>query len=243
MTEVLAHRVCFSVKCPFEQALAAALSVRDSGRRVFLSGKLLHITPPDGIDKIELNAWQGACLLYCASNQIEVALHATRGHPEARAVDFQKAAFAVSLATGILIERVRQERSKIARETRAERTGYVCGRPPYGYRVVDGEFAIDPAQKEAVVFIFQSVSADEPLNQIVSELKQHFGYGGPVRGRPQFWDRVKIRRILNHARLYCLGEYTGGRVKSPVTIPELAFLPTSWLTSVQTRPKAQKDSP
>lgn len=234
--------IFFTKKRPFEQALALALVGKDQGQPpCYLHGRLKDIVPPADAVGVSLNAWQGACLVYCASNQIEVVLLAKPKRPQPGDVDIQKAAMDVSQATCLLADRVRQERSRIVRQTRAERTGYVCGRPPYGYRVESGEFAIDPKQRDAVEFIFNQVRRDASLSELLRSMLLLFPDHGPVKGRPQFWDRVKIKRILSHARLYCLGEYTGGRINTPITIPALAFLPAAWAdTSPQSRPSARK---
>jgi len=235
----------FSRRCPFEAALARALILRDKGERATIQGKLADITPPASAGTLSLKAWQGACLVYCATNQIDVTLVPKLKRQPGGAVDIQEAAFAVSQATGVLIERIRYEKSKISREIRAERTGYVCGRPPYGYRVVGGEFEIHPHQRHAVRYVFERIRARSTWGGLLASLKAgDFSKQEPTSSQPQFWDRVKIRRILKHARLYCLGEYSGGRMKSPVTIPSLSFLPADWLnTPTQSRPTALKESP
>lgn len=236
--------ILFSKGRPFEQALAQALISQDQGVATELQGRLADIRPPTGDTDLSVVAWQGACFVYCASNRIPVKLLHKNPRSTEGGVDIQEAAFAVSLATGVLLERVRQERALLARETRAERTGYVCGRPPYGYRIEGGEFAIDPQQRNAVLFIFEKVREGLPWVDLIRALSSKFSDHGPIKGRPQYWDRVKLRRILEHARLYCLGEYTGGRVKAPVTIPSLAFLPASWIdTQSKSRPPARKASP
>jgi hypothetical protein len=115
--------------------------------------------------------------------------------------------------------------------------GYVCGRPPYGYCVEAGRFKVHDQQREAVKLIFKEVRRGSTMASILSQLHEKFSEGGLKKRKVQFWDRVKIRRILKHARIYCLGEYasTSGHT---VVLPELSFLPKEWVgTGTRDKPE------
>ncbi len=135
-------------------------------------------------------------------------------------------------AAGMLTEAIRKIQSEQRRDDKAAQGGYVCGRPPYGYRVENESFVINDVQSKAVAFIFKQCRAGKNLADIIEALKAKYSDGGVIKGKRQYWDRVKIRRILGHSRLYCLGHYAGGRGQ-PVHFPALAFLPAAW---VDTRP-------
>jgi hypothetical protein len=133
-------------------------------------------------------------------------------------------------AAEVLAAEVRKLQADQRREERAASGGYICGRPPYGYQVVGGAFVVNPAQAKTVKFIFTALREGATLNDLLKQLKQHHAAGGIIAGKPQFWDRVKVRRILKHARMYCLGQYDGGRGQ-PLEVPALAFLPPKWVTT------------
>lgn len=132
-------------------------------------------------------------------------------------------------ATQTVTERIRAILVSERQRVRSQIHGYICGRPPYGYEVIKGQFVIHEQRSRAVRFIFERVQAGDSLTELVTKLRKKYSAGGVVPG-PQHWDRVKIKRVLSHARLYCLGEYSGGSTKQPVTLPHLIFLPTEWAT-------------
>ncbi len=102
-----------------------------------------------------------------------------------------------------------------------EAKAYICGRPPYGYRVVDGRLHHQTQQQEAVQLAFKMAERGSSLRAIVEALVSK--YGRSADGKAQFWDRVKLKRIWGHVKLYTKGEYTtsAGQVLS---LPELAFM-------------------
>ena len=138
---------------------------------------------------------------------------------------FTRASKALDIAIKDIQNRERKERT----EKRATDTGYVCGRPPYGYKAVGGQLVIRPEQAAAIKLIFQTIRGGGSGYQCLAALKK-----AKARG---YWDGVKVRRILRHSRLYCLGECSF-REKT-VVLPDLAFLPTDWVDTYQT----PKDTP
>lgn len=101
------------------------------------------------------------------------------------------------------------------------------GRPPYGYHTVKGEMEVDKTQAKAVELIFQAVREGIPPLKILEDLRKKFKCL-PGEEKPQFWDHVKLRRIINKRRLYCLGEYRANDGRT-VVVKNLAFLPPEWV--------------
>lgn len=131
-----------------------------------------------------------------------------------------------------------REMQAVERQARAEQkalsSGYVGGRPPYGYRAINGQLIKDSRQAESVKLIFKSMRDGSSGYMILTALKEAKAKG--------YWDGVKVRRILRHARLYCLGECTF-RGKT-VTVPDLAFLPADWVdTYTPCAAATSKDTP
>lgn len=134
-----------------------------------------------------------------------------------------------SRAMDAAIRTIQAQESRARQERVAEDTGYVCGRPPFGYRAVKGRLEIVEKHAAAVRLIFEAYRKSRNMNACVEKAKD-----AKLKG---YWDRVKVRRILSHAPLYCRGE-CNFRGKS-VLNPDLAFLPENWQ---DTYPKT-KDTP
>lgn len=98
-------------------------------------------------------------------------------------------------------------------------TFYVCGRPPFGYRVEDRRLIVDKQQSADVTKIFSMIRAGTPIRDVVEAMQ--------VRKGAAFWDRKKVSRILAHASLYCEGIYAVRGVD--VVLPQLVFLPRDWI--------------
>lgn len=115
---------------------------------------------------------------------------------------------------------------RMDRKLRAQGVKY--GRPPYGFKTVKGHMVQDETKSSAVMYIFKRLREKIPPSQLLEELKLRF----PVEKRgkktkKQFWDYVKIKRIVSKAPLYCQGKYvtSDGEV---VILEDLAFLPKEW---------------
>lgn len=107
---------------------------------------------------------------------------------------------------------------------------YVCGRPPYGYKVVEQALKVDLDQAAAVTIIFKAIRKGKNIREAIDVLMAT----GPTTLKREFWDRTKVARILAHAPLYCTGAY---KVRgSVVSLPHLVFLPAKWLTTGQRVP-------
>lgn len=110
---------------------------------------------------------------------------------------------------------------KKANAEAALKPAYICGRPPYGYCVIDGRLQHQPKQQEAVLHAFALAEKGASLSDIVASLQGKYRLGS--NGKAQYWDRVKLRRIWSHVPLYTQGTYTtsAGQI---LVMPELAFL-------------------
>ena len=217
-----------------EATVRAADAIRD-GTVAAVAGSLDDVPLPaehEGFGEVE---WRESWLAYLEQSKVAfLPLKAERQLPS----DHGAVASVIrgyNRAAGALDESIRKYQSEQRRGEKAAQGGYVCGRPPYGYRVQDESFVVNKTQAAAVEFIFKACRAGKGLTQIIDGLKAKHSSGGVIQNKPQYWDRVKVRRILNHSRLYCLGQYNGGR-GDPIHLPSLAFLPADW---VSTRPNTR----
>lgn len=129
---------------------------------------------------------------------------------------FRRACTALSKA----IARARTQRT-IAQRHKA--TGISTqGRPPYGYCMLEGALCMDPVESRRVKQVFESIR--QGLS--VSATARHMAETEPKKD-PEFWDSVKVRRILAHAPLYCLGirQAPGGKEEQ---VDSWCFLPEDW---------------
>lgn len=215
----------------FLTATARALEDVARGEMAAVGGCPDDITLPaahEGFGRVE---WCESWLAYLKEHSIAF-LAIPSQHPVTSA-----AASAASIIRGynraaeVLAGEIRKLQADQRRGQREASGGYICGRPPYGYHVREGAFVINPAQAQTVKHIYTQLRNGVTLNELVLDLKKHHSKGGLKPGKPQYWDRVKVRRILKHARMYCLGQYDGGRGQ-PLQIPDLAFLPPAWLATI-----------
>jgi hypothetical protein len=224
----------------FLTATARALADIDHGEMAAVGGCLDDIPLPiahDGFGRVE---WCESWLTFLKDRGV-----AFLAIPSVQTVTDSDASAASIIrgytrAAEVLAGEIRKLQAEQRRDSKEASGGYICGRPPYGYQVVKGAFVINPAQAKTVKHIFTQLREGVSLNQLIADLKEHHAQGGVIAGKPQFWDRVKIRRILKHARMYCLGQYGGGRGQ-PLRSPELAFLPSTWL-SIASPPAARAAS-
>lgn len=105
-----------------------------------------------------------------------------------------------------------RERTAAGREEKARRgVGWVSGRVPYGYALLDGELVPDPETGEVVERIFRMAARGASNARIVSALNRE-GVASP--GGEQ-WDAQAVRRILRRPIYGGSYEYRGHRVESP----------------------------
>lgn len=103
------------------------------------------------------------------------------------------------------------------------------GRPPYGYVKHGDCLEVDRTQAEAVAYIYSQFSDPEKVPSFAEVVKKtRARFPRKSDGTPQFWDTVKIRRILAKARMYCLGEYKFSDEQT-VQAKSLRILPTTWV--------------
>lgn len=105
------------------------------------------------------------------------------------------------------------------------------GRPPYGYAKNGKRLEAVPHQAAAVKFLFQ-MFRDHPTTtwlEAVNKMQEHFPE--LPNGKSQYWDVVKVRRIMHRANLYCLGEYEVGEGKTAL-IKSLSILPPEWVDTL-----------
>lgn len=208
-------------------ATVRALDDTADGLVAAVGGCLDDITLPPEHEGFGAVEWQESWMNYLQEHR--VALVMLPGQPPAAAGATTSSIIrSYNRALEVLAASIRKVQSEHRRAAKKEAGGYICGRPPYGYLVKGGSFVVNPPQSRAVTFIFEELRKGSSLADLINALKRKHATGGIIAGKRQFWDRVKIRRILSHARLYCLGQYHGGRGE-PLHIPELAFLPPAWV--------------
>lgn len=214
----------------FLDAAAAAIIQGRKGNKVVIVGDLSDLTSPEKHNEEE---WTESFLAYLDRHSIVFVpvkgkVRRVRVEPNSRTSIIRGYQKAMEGLEKLMQKRLRQG------QVRVEGRGYLCGRPPYGYFVKEGEFCIHPIQSEAVKRIFKHIRDGESMAALLTELREKFTQGGIKEGKPEFWDKRKVRRILKHASMYCLGEYrsNSGHIAK---LPELAFLPKDWADTDQRR--------
>jgi hypothetical protein len=126
-------------------------------------------------------------------------------------------------ACATLSKQLTRIRSSRQIRVRTKEPGYVCGRPPYGYKVENGHLAISANQSSMVKQAFDLLRQGWTNSRVATELQKQ----AQQQSTGEWWDAVKVRRLRAHARLYCRGEYTSP-AGTEVCCPSLAFLPREW---------------
>ena len=98
-----------------------------------------------------------------------------------------------------------QMRTSMGREAKAKQGGYAGGKPPLGYRAVDGVLTIDPKEAEIVRLIFSLKKSGGTLIGIANELNER---GYRTRKGLEF-KHSAIQNILNNEDTY-RGHYRYG---------------------------------
>ncbi len=219
----------------FETTVRAADLAQD-GQQVVIVGALddLHI-PADSHDANAFteHEWREAWLAYLHERAVgwsPVRGTAAPSSPQSNANrqsivrSYQRSCLAIAR----LLSRIRSKRKVGAR---SKEPGYVYGRPPYGYRVIKGHLQPDKERIKLVKTMFEYLQEGRTVTDTALAL-QVLNMGRD--GKKEYWDPVKIRRILRHAALYCRGEYTSPTGKT-VRLASLAILPESWFKIASAR--------
>lgn len=113
--------------------------------------------------------------------------------------------------------------------------GWTGGRPPFGYRAVNGDLEIIDACRAPIARAFQMDTHGVDLSTIASTLAREYP---DLCGR---WNHVYVRRILVKADFYARGMYRPRLGAHAVSRPELIILPDSLLTArIRNRTKITK---
>lgn len=220
----------------FLSVLAKALAIVRRGDRCTVVAQFSDIVVPEGVltsqDDFSDEEWRHSWKAYLEARGVVFLAVDPGGLPPVELStrtsvirSYQRATMALERA----IEVARQAERRDAGEI-----GYFYGRPPYGYKVEKGRFVVNQAQADAVKEVFEMLLQGESGGDIVSALERR----SRARRKPEYWDRKKIKRIIDHASLYCTGTYHPKAAHAgaahpgaaePVVIPGLAFLPAKWL--------------
>jgi hypothetical protein len=213
----------------FIQAAAEACEKSRAGYTVIVVGFLQDLyvptstnTPNDHGGIIEQD-WRYAWLEYLASNLIQ--WNPLDGHDtatQAEAVTRRSVIRSYQRSYQMLIKKIAQAKTQRSMSMRVQDKGYSYGRPPYGYKVVDKEMRPDPAAIPKIRMVFACVRQKKSYSKTADILEKQCK---TLEG--EWWDAVKVRRIIQHARMYCLGEYSkpGGDM---TLLPHLVILPKEW---------------
>jgi hypothetical protein len=217
----------------FLDVLARALAIVRRGERVTVVAQFRDIVVPDGLlasqDDFSDEEWRHSWKAYLEARGVAFLAVDPGGVPSVDLSTRTSVIRSYQRATQALERAVEAARQAERRD--AGEIGYFYGRPPYGYKVEKGRFVVNKAQADAVRMVFEAILAGTTGGDIIAQ----FGR------RKEYWDRKKIRRIVDHASLYCTGTYHPKKGE-PVVIPALAFLPAKWLDrlkAVQERKLAQ----
>ncbi len=216
----------------FFEATVTASELAQNGHQVVLVGSLndLHIPSPEimnyNVGAFTEHEWREAWLAYLKDRALgwsptdptTAAIPQDSANRQSIIRSYQRSCVGIAR----FLARLRSRR-KVG--TRSKEPGYVYGRPPYGYRVVKGHLEPDGERINLVRTAFECLREGMTVTDAALAL-QALDMGRD--GKKEFWDPVKIRRILKHASLYCLGEYTSPTGKV-VRLPSLAILPRTWV--------------
>jgi len=209
----------------FHQALILAKDQADELQTVIIIGCLDDLKPPtttevEGWSAVE---WRESWLSLAEEYRVAFRGIGTVPSVAAGASTRNSVIRSFQAAQKALALHLKRQRTVMRRLKDESEKGYAGGRPPFGYRIIDGELTIDPEQAKMVKLVFTSLFKHQHTVATTCKIaKEQFP--------SQFWDGVKIRRILNHAPLYCSGVYetkSGGSV----TLKGAAFLPAEWATA------------
>lgn len=98
-----------------------------------------------------------------------------------------------------------QQRTKMGRDAKAQKGGYAGGKPPLGYKALNGELVVVPEEAEIVRLVFKLRSEGETLVGIANRLND-MGYKTRKGGK---FLHSAIQNIVNNKSTY-LGYYSYG---------------------------------
>jgi hypothetical protein len=223
----------------FIQAAVAACDHVRAGRQAIVVGCLQDLRlPGEGdllVDKdgIEEQGWREAWVEYLASNMVQwLAVDGQNVVMESASVTRRSVIRSYQRSYQVLTRLIAKVRTQRSLSQRTKGNGYSYGRPPYGYTVVGGDLKPDSARVPLIAKAFKAIRAGRSYSSTAVLLKK------ACKSRPgleqEWWDTVKVRRLIQHSRLYCLGEYNKPGA-GLVLLPHLAVLPKGW-ASTRARP-------
>jgi hypothetical protein len=188
----------------FHRALIEAKTLKDEGKSVAIVGSLRHLDPPlpSPTDIWSATEWREAWLSLAREYGVIYVPVGTAPVCEEEASTTKHSIIRrYQAACAGLRRHLRRIRATLAKQAAAHERGYAGGRPPYGYRVEKGHLITHEEQARAVREVFaQAADPEATMGTICAHMKAAFA--------GEFWDRVKVRRVLQHAHLYETGAYT-----------------------------------
>lgn len=97
-------------------------------------------------------------------------------------------------------------------KAKAAKGGFAGGVPPFGYKIVDGDLAIDEEKRDAVMEVLRMDAMMRNPLTIARHMKTHFDQvrtysKDPNSTQTMTWDNHTIERIIARRMLYTQGRY------------------------------------
>jgi len=196
-----------------------------TGVRVVLVGSVDDLHAPQGqgvpVGSFSEHEWREAWLEYLNTSSLSWSpIFPPNPSTDGGVISRQSVIRSYLRSCHALAKVIARARSQRSMAERGQVAGYSYGRPPYGYHVINGVMLPNPKQVEAVKRVFVLVRNGAFVAEAATIMRT------ASNGR-EYWDAVKVRRLLAHKRLYCMGEYDtpGGEMS---TISNLVILPSGW---------------
>lgn len=218
----------------FHRALIKARDVAATARQVaVIIGYLEDLHPPASVVPVEWTPMEWRESWLALAEEYRVPFHSVgRAVPGPLSAQSRSSVIrSFQAAQKALVQHLKRERTIVRRSRDVQEKGYAGGRPPYGYRVVDGTITIDATQAKLVKLVFESIRNGLSVSKTCQAARNLDPHG--------FWDGVKIRRILRHAALYTRGIYQPPE-GDDIPLEGVSFLPEEWeSTATLSRAKRQ----
>lgn len=219
----------------FMMATIVACEARSLKKRVWLVGSLNDLKAPQEDKESERGfsdeEWREGWLAYLGEESLSwLSINA----PSFEFVKVSRVSVIRSYRRAMLalMRLLAKARSRRSKDVRSSEPRYTSGRPPYGYRAKDGCLEHDvPGVLARVRKVYELIRGRVSVSRVAAAMTESEKIK-PAADR-QSWDPVKVRRLLSHASLYCLGEYRSEKLVKRA--PELAFLPSTWSRTVPYR--------